>query len=186
MNRILFLISLTFLIFACKNPEETSIKNYNNEPVLEDEERTGTVTKEDISIITFDQLQNEILNIQNQTLYVVNFWATWCKPCVKELPAFELIGERYKDQGVKVILVSLDFPEHLEKGVIPFIEKYGLKSEIVILDDTDSNTWIPLVSKEWSGAIPATLLISNGERNFFEQSFTYDSLEKEIKKILKA
>ena len=91
---------------------------------------------------------------------------------------------KYKDKGVKVVLVSLDFPEHVNKAVLPFIEKNKPKSEAVLLDDLDANAWIPKVSPEWSGAIPATLVIKDGERHFYEQSFTYESLENEIQSLL--
>lgn len=175
--KILSLIgTLLMVLGACKNPEATSPKNLETTP--------SEISVSPIPVITFDELQKRVFDIDNDTLYVVNFWATWCKPCVKELPAFELVGSTYKESKVKVVLVSLDFPEHLAKGVIPFISDHELKNEVVILDDPDANTWIPLVSKEWSGAIPATVLVKNASKHFYEQSFTYESLVKEINDLL--
>ena len=115
---------------------------------------------------------------------MVNFWATWCKPCIKELPDFEKINEQYASQKVKVILVSLDFPGQMESRLIPFVEKRQIKSEVILLDDPDANGWIPKVDQEWSGAIPATLLYNKRERKFYERSFTYKEIEKELKSIL--
>ncbi len=137
-----------------------------------------------IPIYDFAGFEPLLIKEDNKT-YVINFWATWCKPCVKELPAFETINEKYREKGVEVVLVSLDFSEKLESQVVPFVEKHGLKSDIVLLDDVDSNTWIPKVSEDWSGAIPATLIYNNKERKFYEGSFTYEELETELKTFLK-
>ena len=115
---------------------------------------------------------------------IINFWATWCKPCIKELPAFEKIASEYADKKVKVLLVSLDFPEKIENQVIPFIKKNNIKSEVILLDDADANSWIPKVSPDWSGAIPATVIYKNDRRKFYEQSFTFEALETEIKTFL--
>lgn len=165
-----------FSLGACKNPED----RLNNDL----EEASSLSSLVDVPVITFDELQERIFALDNDTLYVVNFWATWCKPCVKELPAFEMADSVFKDKKVKVVLVSLDFPEHLEQGVRPFIMDQGLKSEVVILDDPDANTWIPLVSNEWSGAIPATVIVKKGKKHFYERSFTVEGLDSEVRKFL--
>ena len=114
---------------------------------------------------------------------LLNFWATWCKPCIKELPYFEEVTQQYADDKLKVILVSLDFPDKLKDQVAPFVEKRNLKSQVVLLDDPDANGWIPKVSEEWSGAIPATVIYKNNERRFYEKSFTREELFEEIKSI---
>jgi thiol-disulfide isomerase/thioredoxin len=115
----------------------------------------------------------------------VNFWATWCKPCVKELPAFEKLNEVYANDKVKVLLVSLDFIKHFETKVKPFVAEKNLKSDVILLNDPRSNQWIDKVSKEWSGAIPATVIYRGKDRLFYEGSFTYEELEKEMLKIHK-
>jgi thiol-disulfide isomerase/thioredoxin len=127
--------------------------------------------------VNFDQLEPR-LSTGSDTLFLVNFWATWCVPCVKELPEFEKINEVYSDRKVKVLLVSLDNPRHMESRLLPFIDKHNLKSEIVLLDDTRSNRWIPLVDESWSGAIPATIVFTSESRSFYEQVFTYEDLER--------
>lgn len=123
------------------------------------------------------------LEASDATVHVVNFWATWCKPCVKELPYFETLREKYGDEDVKVILVSLDFPDKKER-LTHFIEKRNIQSEVVFLDDGDANNWIPKVDVNWSGAIPATIIYSDEKRSFYEQTFTYEALEKELKLFL--
>ncbi|WP_313806852.1 TlpA disulfide reductase family protein [Flavobacterium sp.] len=125
-----------------------------------------------------------IFNKTDETIYVINFWATWCLPCVKELPYFEQLNEKYKDKNVKVILVSMDMPKKVETALLPFIKKKNLKSEIIHLDDPDANAWIEKVDKNWSGAIPATVIYNAKTRKFYEQSFTYEELEKEVLTII--
>ena len=137
-----------------------------------------------IPIYNYTQLNEAVLSKKNDTTYVVNFWATWCKPCVKELPAFERLHSDYAKEPVKVVLVSLDFPDKLEPAVVPFLKKNDIKSTVVLLDDADANSWIPAISKEWSGAIPATVMISGDQQKFYERSFTFEELETELKTIL--
>ncbi len=126
--------------------------------------------------VDFDGLEPR-LSTGSDSVYVVNFWATWCVPCVKELPEFERINEEYADRKVKVLLVSLDNPNHMESRVIPFIEKHGLKSEIILLNDPRSHHWIPRVDESWSGAIPATIVFTRNSRSFYEKVFTWEELE---------
>ncbi|MFD2892706.1 TlpA disulfide reductase family protein [Flavobacterium chuncheonense] len=112
--------------------------------------------------------------------YVINFWATWCMPCVKELPYFEKLNTNYEDKNVEVLLVSLDFPKKIESSLLPFIAKKKLKSNIIVLNDANVNYWIDQVDTSWSGALPATLIIKGEERKFYERSFTYEELENEL------
>lgn len=127
-----------------------------------------------------------ILHQQNDTCYVVNFWATWCKPCVEELPAFEELQETFKNEKLKVLLVSLDFIKYYDTQLLPFIADRKLKSEVVLLNDPRSNTWIDKVSPDWSGAIPATIIYRGEMRQFYERSFTFEELESEVNAFLKS
>ncbi len=134
------------------------------------------------SVYNFDEFSS-LIHKKNDTTYVINFWATWCRPCVKEMPAFNELNEKYKNKKVKVILVSLDFGKNLQTRIERFAEIHEVKSTIVILDDPDSNSWINKVSDDWSGAIPATLIYNKTHRAFYEQSFTYAELEQALKQI---
>ncbi len=133
-------------------------------------------TTEVISL-DYSQLQ-PLLHQNSESVQVVNFWATWCAPCIKELPYFE---ELNKNKNIEVILVSLDFPKHKQKRLIPFVEKHKLQSRVVHLDDEDENYWINDISPTWSGAIPATLIYTQNRRGFYEQSFTKEELFQDVK-----
>ncbi len=148
-----------------------------------------SINKEDFNSkkvvsLNFEELERQYLQKKNDSIYVINFWATWCKPCIKELPAFERLASDYSDKKVKLLLVSLDFPDKLESQVIPFIKKNNIQSEVVLLDDSDANSWIPKVSPQWSGAIPATVIYKKDIRKFYEQSFTFEELETGLKTFL--
>lgn len=166
------------------NSKKTEIDVASKETEDKNLQKKETAGSSLIPTVDFEEFDSKYLQQKNDTTYVINFWATWCKPCVKELPAFEKINEQYAGQKVKVVLASLDFPDRIEKQVIPFLKKHDLQSEVVLLDDPDANSWIPRVSQEWSGAIPATIIYNQQERKFYEGSFTYEELNKELLSIL--
>ncbi|MEM8888283.1 MAG: TlpA disulfide reductase family protein [Bacteroidota bacterium] len=122
-----------------------------------------------------------LFQFENDTTYVINFWATWCAPCVEELPYFERLKKQHQDEKVRVVLVSLDFPRHLESKLLPFLEKHQLASTVLVLLDGSYNDWIDKISPDWSGAIPATIIYKQGERKFFEDAFPdFDALEASL------
>ena len=126
-----------------------------------------------------------LLDQKDNKTYVVNFWATWCAPCVKELPAFEKLNKEYAAKGVSVLLVSLDFSKQVKRRLIPFIAKKKLQSKVVLLDNGKDDSWIKAIDSTWTGAIPATLIFNKTSRKFYEQSFDYESLEIELQGFLK-
>lgn len=138
----------------------------------------------DLTVYTFEEFEHW-LNKDTDSLYVINFWATWCAPCVKEIPDFERINDEYRNDKVKVLFVSLDFPSHIENRVVPFIERMKMNAQVVLLDDPRSNRWIPKVSDSWTGAIPATLIYNRDFRQFYEREFNFEELEEIIVPLLK-
>jgi thiol-disulfide isomerase/thioredoxin len=146
---------------------------------------THTIYSQNVSVIKITDLEKRIRN-NSDTTYIVNFWATWCVPCVKELPDFDSISTTYVNKKVKVLLVSLDFKEDLKIKLLPFISKKKIRSEVVLLDELNANYFIPKISDEWSGAIPATLIINNQKKlnRFFEKKLNYEFLKTEIENSL--
>ncbi|MDA0779168.1 MAG: TlpA disulfide reductase family protein [Bacteroidetes bacterium] len=136
-----------------------------------------TITqKTEVPTLSYSELK-PLLHKEGNKTYVVNFWATWCAPCIKELPYFEAINQK---KNVEVLLVSLDFPKHKESRLLPFIKKKQLQSKVVLLDDSNENLWINAIDSTWSGAIPATIIYNQNKRMFYEQSFTEDELNQII------
>ena len=181
MKYILWVLLLLFSV-SCK--EKKYSNNSENQPVLPSEVLPNKIETVELEVYDFNRFK-KYLNRTDDTVYVINFWATWCAPCVKELPFFEKVHTEYADKNVKVLLVSLDFPHLYDSKLKPFIIKNNIKSKVVALDDVDMNAWIPQISKDWSGSIPATLIYKNDNSKFFEQSFNYKALEHEIIKFLK-
>lgn len=176
------LIFIAILIMAsCSKIKK---KEHLSQLVVHDDSQELTqVNSADLEIYDFNGFE-KFLNQKDGKIHVINFWATWCGPCVKELPYFEKLGETYKNENVEVLLVSLDFPHQYDSKLKPFIKEKQLKSKVIALDDPDMNTWIPKVDATWSGALPATVIYKNDQRVFFEKPFTYDTLEKEIKPFI--
>lgn len=158
----------------------------NNDGVEEAVKQNVAVNLEqDIELDIYDfKGLNPYFNKTDGKVYVINFWATWCAPCVKELPYFEKLNAEYSDKGVELLLVSLDFPRQYDTKLKPFLKENQLKSKVVVLDDVDANTWIPEVDEDWSGAIPATYIYKGNKSKFYEGSLTYKELETELQQFL--
>lgn len=163
-----FYVSIVFFLLACKPEVKRKDNIAVSLPILEIHDFSGI---------------EPYLNLDGSKTYIVNFWATWCAPCVKELPYFEAIQANYP-KHVEVILISLDFPRQYESKLKPFIQKHQLKSKVIVLDDPDMNSWIPKVNADWDGAIPVTLIYNNSKRTFYNRTFTYDELETELETSL--
>lgn len=177
MKYTFFLLLLGVLMFSCKSNQEKTEDPITDEPVHS--EQIPLKIYESFSMLA------PRLQTQSDTTYIVNFWATWCKPCVAELPHFMDIADTYKNEKVKLLYVSLDFKKQIDSKLRPFLAEGKLKGEVVVITDHDFNGWIDKVSPSWQGSIPATLIFNKDKREFFEDSFTYKELEKELKKYLK-
>jgi len=144
----LFLIGFLCLFLGCKGQE--------SQPVLKS--------------VNYDELKS-VIQKEDGKLYVVNFWATWCKPCIEELPDFMAVNEIFKDNpNFKMILVSMDSKRQLDTKVKKFIQSNNINADVYLLDDIKRmNEWIPATDENWSGAIPATVLYKNGKKVFFKE-----------------
>lgn len=129
--------------------------------------------------LTINQLEERVKK-GGDTVYVVNFWATWCAPCIAELPYFEKLQSTYKNQPLKVLLISCDLKSKLNKVVIPFVKKNRLANEVFLLNENNEQEYIDRISKDWSGALPATLIYNKNKniRKLYEREFKYTELEK--------
>lgn len=130
---------------------------------------------------------NELIKIIDTTSVplVVNFWASWCAPCIKEIPWFEKSVAAFSDQKVKLLLVSLDFADDYPKGIAAFAKKNNYTSSIVWLDETNADDFCPKIDKLWDGAIPVTLMVNKkkGYRKFYAQQLPEQRLLMELKAL---
>nr|WP_320119103.1 TlpA disulfide reductase family protein [uncultured Marinifilum sp.] len=142
----------------------------------------SSLYSQEIKTVDFKELEPKF-NIRNDTTYVINFWAMWCKPCVEELPEFEHIRKIYQNKKVKVLLISMDFGSNVEKRLVKFLDKKGINVEVIILDDPDANSWVGKVNEKWDGALPATVVYKKDKEKFFAGKVTYSQLAKTIDQI---
>ena len=142
----------------------------------------ASATAQNIPFIQADQIAHW-KTVDTDTVFVINFWATWCGPCVAELPVFERLNKKYAAQKVKVVLVSTDFKRDVDQKLRAFIKRKKIKSQVVFMNESNPNKWIDLVSPDWSGSIPATLIVSKRKayERFFEKSLSWDELETAVK-----
>ena len=119
----------------------------------------------------------------NDTVYVVNFWATFCKPCIAEIPDFIRIVKQYEKQKVKLVLVSLDLPAYYPAKIAAFVKKNNYTAKIAWLNETNADHFCPMIDKSWSGSIPSTIVVNNktGYRKFTEGEMNAAEFEAMIK-----
>lgn len=141
------------------------------------------LTLQPIRVIDLSGLYSQIIQ-SDDTLYVVNFWATWCKPCVEEMPYFVSAAQKFSNQKVKVIFVSLNSVK--EKNTVQkFVNDRNIQQEVLLLNAGNPNVWINEIDSSWSGAIPATTFYKNGKKElFYEGEFTPQQLESIIQSKL--
>ena len=167
MKKILTILifNIVFVMTSCQIKEE----NHN--------ETIGTFAE-------YSELLS-IIDSDDSKLWVVNFWATSCPPCIKEMPHFNELEEMYQDENLKILLVSLDRAKDLESRVYPFVEKHAISPEVFLLEDQNYSAWTDEVDPSWYGALPATLIIQGDRRNFkFGIYSTYEELQSDVEKIM--
>jgi thiol-disulfide isomerase/thioredoxin len=161
MNKLIVIALLVF-VFAFTNANAQSIPKWK-----------------------LNDLKTAISKVDRPTIF--NFWATFCKPCVAEIPYFQQLTKKYEKEGVELVLISLDLSEAYPKQISSFATKYKFTSPIKFLAETNADLFCPVVDESWSGAIPASLFVNNktGYRKFFEEQLSKEKLEKEIKEMIK-
>ena len=123
---------------------------------------------------------------QSKTPLVINFWATFCKPCVEEIPYFQKLVKQYAAKKVKLILASIDFPEYFPAKIETFARNNGFTAEIVWIDEEDPGQFCPKIDTGWSGVLPATLFINKKKnyRSFHSQQISEADLKTQLKMLV--
>ncbi len=132
---------------------------------------------QNVQVMRFEQFET-LTNPKDDKVYIFNFWATYCKPCLKEMPDFQRVAAESKGK-IEVVFVSLDFVKDRDK-VEAFIKEKNIKEKVILLNEPDYDSWINKVNKDWSGAIPATLIIRQNKREFYEKSLDYEEIKRNL------
>lgn len=123
---------------------------------------------------------------ESKTPLVINFWATFCIPCIEELPYFLEAANTYKKDSLTLLLVSLDLEDEYPAGIQKFMNKHKIQVPVAWLDETNADYFLPKIDKNWEGAIPATLFINNatGYRSFKGDQLSKEELNLTIRQML--
>ncbi len=118
---------------------------------------------------------------------IINFWSTWCKPCVEEIPHYIALKDSLKKEGVNLMLVSLDTKQIYSNGTLKkFLAKKGWKANFYWLNETDADHYCPAVDAKWSGVIPVTLIVNPAKNyhHFYEEALSRSALSTALKAAL--
>ena len=128
----------------------------------------------------FSELE-AIIETEEDRVVVVNFWATSCPPCIKEMPHFNRLESEYGDRGVRIVLVSLDAVKDLQSRVYPFVKKHQITPEVVLLGDENYSGWTGKIDASWYGALPATVIYAKSDKLFrFGMYESYEDLLADV------
>lgn len=118
---------------------------------------------------------------------IISFWATWCLPCLHEIPYFQETVKKYQDENVELILVSLDFKESYPLRIESFVKKKNFQASFYWLNETNADHFCPKIDAKWDGSIPATLFVNNktNYRKFYDRQLTPLQVEAEVKAQVK-
>lgn len=120
------------------------------------------------------------------TVVVMNLWATWCPPCVAEMPEFARFYNETKRSDVTFISVSANAPETIAGEVKPFVEKKKLPFPVSVLSKADPEAIGKATGAEISGALPCTLIYDRKGKlqKTLEEPITFDGLMALVKPLL--
>ncbi len=137
---------------------------------------------QNVQVINFNSLQ-KIYSNKSDTTYFIHFFASWCLPCLNELPDFVSFSDQHKNEKVKMIFVSLDMKKDSIKTLPQLIEKFKINETVFLLNETNADKWINMVDKKWSGSIPATMILNNEKKykKFFIEPMSLEILNKLVK-----
>lgn len=137
-----------------------------------------------VKVVKYEELHDYMQQEVNE-IRIINFWATWCAPCIKEMPYFEALPSHWGEVPIKVLFISMDLPEEANAKVMRFIERREIKNEVWLLDETDFNAFIDRVDPSWSGAIPATVILGPAlsSRKFLEKELHKGELESILSEL---
>ena len=139
---------------------------------------------QEVKSLKSTQELDELKNSLKGKVVLINFWATWCKPCVKEFPELVKLYNNYKDKNFQLVFISADVPEEIESKVVPFLKSQNVDFVSYYNNFDKPEELINYIDKNWEGAIPSTYVYDK-EGNMTSNILgikNYEFFEKEITK----
>ncbi|MEJ7638338.1 MAG: TlpA family protein disulfide reductase, partial [Singulisphaera sp.] len=134
----------------------------------------------DAEPVTMDEIDESAVAklVRNDTkqLLVINVWATWCGPCVAELPEFVAMNRMYRRRDFRLVTISLDDPEKRDAALKMLEEKHVSGTNFLIRTE-DRDKFADALDKEWPGPIPYTLVVAPGGKILYRKANSIDPLE---------
>jgi len=146
----------------------------------------GLTHGQDIKPISKTDDIKSIMDANKGKVVLLNFWATWCKPCVKEFPDLVKLQNNYKDKGFVLVFISADMPEEIKSKVTPFLNQEKVDFTTYYIGSDKPEDIINYVDKDWQGAIPSTYIYDKdgNVKTSILGTKSYEQFETEINKYL--
>lgn len=180
-------IAISLLLFAfsaCQADADLAEEEKKSYAVL-----TNLLHLENTDTLPFPALKNfddlaPLFHQKNDTTYVINFWATWCAPCIHEFPYFERLAKEMEGDAIEIVMVSIDFDKQIRTKLPKFIKEHDVQLPVISLDAPNPHIWLELVDPQWEGSIPITVIYRNDQRRFISGEFpSYEELRKTVEEI---
>ena len=116
---------------------------------------------------------------------LVNFWATYCVPCRKEMPQLVALETKLRPQGFQLVTISADEPEQV-KDATAFLDKAKVAAPVYLRKAKDDDKFVAAIDAKWSGALPASFLYDKAGKKVqaFFGEVRMAELEAAVKKLL--
>ncbi|SIR40728.1 TlpA family protein disulfide reductase [Chryseobacterium sp. RU33C] len=186
MKKIIFSMLLLTALYSCKKEGQKT----ENTAAADSLSASQTTENEESSILPKELSPENVsqhLAKNNDTLYVTNFFATWCGPCMREIPSFKNKMEELKGKPVKFTFVNLDEKAEWAGAVKNFATENKLGGNIILLDGQklDQN-FFHNNFKQWDGgSIPFTFMRKGDKTDEYLGMMTEDVLNSKIDSFLK-
>ena len=186
MRKFLIYSILSISLFACKKNDEKVAETEAKEDSIKVEPTKSEADVAELTELSPEKISEVLKSNHSDTLYVTNFFATWCGPCMQEIPHFRKKMDELAGKPVKFTFVSLDNKTDWASKVSDFADEYELRNHIVLLDGNLLNTsFFKQNFKTWGGeSIPFTLIRKGNKSDETVGSMTEEMLNQKIKKIL--
>lgn len=185
MKKLILSLFLISAIISCNKNEKTAPNTNTEISNTTPDSTTVTTNKKALKEITSEELTQLIASKKNDTIYVTNFFATWCGPCMKEIPHFAEKIEKTKGQAIKFTFVSVDAKEEWNTTVSDFADEYNLRKNIVLFDASMiTPDFYTKITKTWDGgSIPFTI-IKKGDKEIENLGFlSKEDLETKLNSL---